>query len=231
MSFSAVVDSRYRLTAADLEGKARVLMVTRVSYQGVENLQPLLHFEGVNKPLALDAEQRATIIRLARSSATSDWVGVLVKLWPIYANGRQRIVLSGHEERQPSSSVRSLAQAEMAPRSFSYTPPAFPSAAPPPAFDPNAPSPTAPLPAMLKPVGLEKLIKVVEDLPPTTGETQPAQPSKASRQGLFTWEELPEVSIWTPVLLGLLLLALVAAMIWPQLLGSGWDWMLGLFAA
>lgn len=87
MSFSATVDYRYRLVAADLEGHTRRVIVTRVSYQGVENLQPLLHFEGIGKPMALDMTQRLTISQIARSTAVSDWVGLMLELRPTHREG------------------------------------------------------------------------------------------------------------------------------------------------
>ncbi len=91
MSFSATVDYHYRLVASDLDGAMRRVIVTRVSYQGVENLQPLLHFEGIGKPMALDMTQRLVVSQIARSTAVSDWVGLMLELRPAQREGRSWI--------------------------------------------------------------------------------------------------------------------------------------------
>ena len=93
MSISAVVDERYRLLPADLNGRARQVMIKAVTFEGVEQFTPLLHFEGVARPLALDPEQRIAMAQLARSTLTADWVGVALVLRPVRANEGDTIAL------------------------------------------------------------------------------------------------------------------------------------------
>jgi hypothetical protein len=94
MSRSHIVDERYRLQAADLgSGPVRVL-ISGVSFQGVEELAPVLHFRGpVRKRLVLNATQRRELIALTHSSLCSDWVGRQVELRPIRSNQQAAITI------------------------------------------------------------------------------------------------------------------------------------------
>jgi hypothetical protein len=49
MSISPIVDANYRLQAVDLEGMARHVVIANVTYQGVEEMTPVLHFVGQTK--------------------------------------------------------------------------------------------------------------------------------------------------------------------------------------
>jgi hypothetical protein len=93
VSLSAVVDERYRLTPADLNGRARQVMIKAVTFEGVEQFTPLLHFEGVARPLALDPEQRIDMAAVAHSTLTADWVGVALVLYPLRGDEGETIAL------------------------------------------------------------------------------------------------------------------------------------------
>ncbi len=97
MSISDAVDTRYRLLPADLGGRARRVLVYRVSVEGVEQMTPLVHFEGVARPLALDGDQRSQMAQIAGSTLLADWVGVALVLRPERRNGQTAIALYGLE--------------------------------------------------------------------------------------------------------------------------------------
>jgi hypothetical protein len=94
MSRSQIVDERYRLQAADLGGGPVRVLISGVSFQGVEQLVPVLHFRGpVRKQLALNATQRRELIALTHSSLCSDWVGRQVELRPVRSNRQAAITI------------------------------------------------------------------------------------------------------------------------------------------
>ncbi|MEZ4727870.1 MAG: hypothetical protein R3E79_12140 [Caldilineaceae bacterium] len=81
MSISPVVDETYRLHPQDL-GRSRVpVTIQNVSWQGIEQLQPLLHLrEFPQKRLLLTAQQVQTIIAVANSIRERDWIGHTILL-------------------------------------------------------------------------------------------------------------------------------------------------------
>jgi hypothetical protein len=78
-----VVDRFYRLQPADL-GEAiprpRTVTVRFVGMQGIERPSPVLYFEGVAKPLVLDAPNVDAISHIAGSPLQRDWLGQTVVL-------------------------------------------------------------------------------------------------------------------------------------------------------
>lgn len=83
MSRSTVVDKRYRLQSVDLGDAPQRTIIRAISFQGLEELTPVLHFEGLpGKHLALNSAQRQELIRMMHSSLCSDWVGRPVELRP-----------------------------------------------------------------------------------------------------------------------------------------------------
>jgi hypothetical protein len=93
-----VVDRLYRLQPADLGGlhaRPRDAVVRFVGMQGVEHPTPVLHFEGIAKPLLLDGPNIAAITRITGSPLPRDWLrkvvvlavvdegqGLIVRLYP-----------------------------------------------------------------------------------------------------------------------------------------------------
>ncbi len=106
MSRSPIVDNRYRLTPADLNGRPRQVVVKAVTMEGVETMTPVLHFEGVARPLTLGLAQRTDMALIARSTLTTDWVGVSLVLRPVKAEGQDVIALQSIDaSRAPSYSA------------------------------------------------------------------------------------------------------------------------------
>ncbi|HXF61764.1 MAG TPA: hypothetical protein VNK95_09105, partial [Caldilineaceae bacterium] len=80
MSISYFVDEKYRLQPADLQGWPRRVVIANVTFQGIEEARPVLHFAGQTKRLALSAEQTRQLIALTGSAQFSDWIGRAVVL-------------------------------------------------------------------------------------------------------------------------------------------------------
>ncbi len=248
MSFSSTVDHRYRFIAADLGGRSRTVMVTRVSYQGVENLQPMLHFEGIAKPLALDMTQRLVVSQIARSTAVSDWVGIMMELHPVEQDQRSWIEIT------PVGVKRQKARA------------GSPNASPPlRSADPRQPEHRQPMAvrgAALRdtqpaPMRQEQRHQPVEELKrePTVRETKEretkARETKAretkERQSaiensspiesttplerpttpIFRQDDIPQVSVWVPILLGVLLILAFVAVYQLENNEAAWQWFSG----
>ncbi len=99
ISISDTIDIRYRLQPADLGGNPRSVLVRAVTLQGVETLTPLVHFEGLARPLALDLNQRIQIAEIARSHLLVDWIGLPLVLRPERMKGLETIRLVGTAEQ------------------------------------------------------------------------------------------------------------------------------------
>lgn len=89
-----VVDRLYRLQPADLGGiNARPHRVTVrfVGMQGIERPAPVLHFQGIAKPLILDAANVTAMAALAGSPLQRDWLGKDVVLAVVGKDNEQDI--------------------------------------------------------------------------------------------------------------------------------------------
>ena len=93
MSFSETVDEKYRISAVDLNGREHRLRVSNVSYQGLENLSPVLHFDGITKRLVLDRTQYRQMIIHTREAVPEDWIGASVVLRPTEMGGETTVVI------------------------------------------------------------------------------------------------------------------------------------------
>jgi hypothetical protein len=93
MSLSPPLDERYRLTYADLAGQPRRLRIANVTTQGLEDLVPVLHFDGTTKRLVLTPVQSQQLIALTGSTIFSDWIGQMVILQPRRAGSERQIAL------------------------------------------------------------------------------------------------------------------------------------------
>lgn len=82
MSLSVLVDDGYRLDPADLRGKPNLVTITNVSYQGVEEMNYVLHFEGIPKRLTLNHAQWQQLAETTGSIAWRDWIGRQVLVAP-----------------------------------------------------------------------------------------------------------------------------------------------------
>jgi hypothetical protein len=93
MSISPIVDANYRLQAADLEGMARQVEIANVTYQGVEEMTPVLHFVGQTKRLVLSPEQVTQIIDITGSTLFAQWIGVAIVLQPPKSKSETHILI------------------------------------------------------------------------------------------------------------------------------------------
>ena len=94
MSRSQIVDQRYRLQSIDLQGVPVQVVITAVSFQGLEELAPVLHLaNGSFKRLALAPEQREALIRVTQSTLCTDWVGCQIALYPGIAQTPADVVI------------------------------------------------------------------------------------------------------------------------------------------
>ncbi len=93
MSFSDAIDDKYRIHAADLDSRTHRLVISNISYQGVEEMRPVLHFEGLTKRLVLTQQQSFDMIRLTHSSIPTEWIGEAVILSPS-VSGATRLLAS-----------------------------------------------------------------------------------------------------------------------------------------
>ena len=203
MSFSATVDYRYRLIAADLGGRTRSVIVTRVSYQGVENLQPMLHFEGIGKPLALDPAQRLIVSQIARSTAVSDWVGLMMELHPVEYEGRAWIEITpigGKRQRTQTSNDPSPTVARSAPRKARAV------EVKPPRQESNLQEPKPQTP---KPQTVER------------------QLPRFTTPRWLDLNDLPQTSAWTPILVAILLVLAFVAVYQLENNDAAWQWLYG----
>ena len=82
-----VAVAAYRLQANDLPEGFTTAKIHAITAQGVEALTPLAHMEGIAKPLALDAEDVNTLMRMSGSPFTADWIGRTVEVRTVRRNG------------------------------------------------------------------------------------------------------------------------------------------------
>jgi hypothetical protein len=82
MSISPTVDANYRLHAADLEGIARRVIIANVTYQGVEEMTPVLHFIGQSKRLVLSPDQVGQLVDVTGTTLFRQWIGLPIILQP-----------------------------------------------------------------------------------------------------------------------------------------------------
>lgn len=100
MSISPIVDANYRLQPADLEGAARQVTIANVTYQGVENMTPVLHFMGQTKRLVLSPEQVTQMVEITGTPLFPQWVGVPIILQPKKSQGQTTIQIKAVTSRQ-----------------------------------------------------------------------------------------------------------------------------------
>ena len=94
MSISPIVDERYRLHPSDLGRKSVQVTVQNVSWQGVEQLQPLLHLrEFPMKRLLLNQQQVQSLTEIVGSTLARDWIGHRLVLVVEYQVGEPVITL------------------------------------------------------------------------------------------------------------------------------------------
>ena len=93
MPYSRAVEERYRLQPADLDGPVEVT-ITNVTLQGLETVQPVLHFDSLHKWLTLDDIQSDEMARATGSAVFQDWLGRRIVLTPLEEEDWVRIAIS-----------------------------------------------------------------------------------------------------------------------------------------
>ncbi len=81
MSTAPVIDTRYRLRPEHIGRSGVFVTIQNVSWQGVEELAPLLHFrEFPSKRLLLDPQQQQALMQITNSTETRAWIGQVLLL-------------------------------------------------------------------------------------------------------------------------------------------------------
>ena len=76
MSISPIIDQRYRLYPVDLGRDDWCVTIQNVSWQGLEQVAPLLHLrEFPTKRLLLDPIQQQELQEITNSLQWADWIG------------------------------------------------------------------------------------------------------------------------------------------------------------
>ncbi len=92
MSSSPVVDQKYRLQAHDLGGKQVTATVSNVTLQGLERVQPVLHFRRLEKRMVLDDAQSDAMARITGQAVLEAWIGARVTLSPATDEAGQGVI-------------------------------------------------------------------------------------------------------------------------------------------
>jgi len=95
MSLSPIVDQRYRLKPTDIGQATLRVTIQNVSFQGVEELKPVLHLvEFPTKRFVVDRAQCQALIRLTGSPLLLDWIGHQIDLKTITAEEQTNILIA-----------------------------------------------------------------------------------------------------------------------------------------
>ena len=70
------------LKPQDLDRRPITLTVSNVSLQGVERLQPVLHFTSIDRRLVLDDAQCDAMARITGRALLDEWIGARITLTP-----------------------------------------------------------------------------------------------------------------------------------------------------
>jgi hypothetical protein len=110
-----VVERYYRLQPGDLGGlhaPPRAAIVRFASTQGIERPAPVLHFDGMAKPLVLDGANVAVIARIAGSALQRDWLRQRVMLAVVVEGNTPVIRLFAPDDPALSALRRKSVQVE-----------------------------------------------------------------------------------------------------------------------
>jgi len=105
MSLSEIVDANYRIHVEDLQGREREWRISNVSFQGVEEMTPVLHFEGMTKRLVLDQELSLQMIELTRTAIPDEWMGAKIRIAPNPAGEGSKMAITAATLPRPTASV------------------------------------------------------------------------------------------------------------------------------
>lgn len=99
-----VVDLHYRLQPEHLASGNVQVVVRAVTSQGIEELVPLLHFEGIARPLLLDAANLTAMRAIAGSPLPVDWPGQTLALRVVAEEGASHIRIIAPKAHVPAPS-------------------------------------------------------------------------------------------------------------------------------
>ena len=100
MSRVEIFDELYHLQPDDLGNQARDVTISNVSRLGLEDMQTVLHFQGVRKRLVLAPEQYRQLIQATQSAHPAEWNHAQITLYVRKdAQDIPRIVISAKQER------------------------------------------------------------------------------------------------------------------------------------
>lgn len=75
-----VVDQNYRIQPRDVQHQSQTLTISAISFQGLEQMQPLAHFVETRKRLLLTHDHCRTLILLTGSTLMHEWEGQPIRL-------------------------------------------------------------------------------------------------------------------------------------------------------
>jgi hypothetical protein len=75
-------------------------VISNVSYQGLEELNPVLHFEGLFRRMVLSRDHVLSLVQITGSVIFSDWIGSSVVLTPGGGIGEETIQIQPVPERK-----------------------------------------------------------------------------------------------------------------------------------
>jgi hypothetical protein len=70
-----IIETQYRLHPADLDGKPSKAQIANVTFQGIEAMQPVLHFTGHAKRLTLTPAQSRQMVTITGTTIVTQWIG------------------------------------------------------------------------------------------------------------------------------------------------------------
>jgi len=95
-----IIETQYRLHPADLDGKPRQAQIANVTFQGIEAMQPVLHFTGHAKRLTLTPAQSRQMVTITGTTIVTQWIGARIVLTPRREQGIATIHISAPEPRR-----------------------------------------------------------------------------------------------------------------------------------
>ena len=96
-----VVGRRYRLRPEDLLSDSVEATITNVSMEGLEVLHPVLHFDRLAKPMALNPETANDLAHVTHSAIPEEWIGQRVQIAAVDDGGDLRLTILAPSVRVP----------------------------------------------------------------------------------------------------------------------------------
>ena len=94
-----IIRTRYRLQPQDLAGRRMDVTITNVTIEGLESLTPVLHFDGIEKPMALHPGDANDMARITHSAVFHEWIGQTVSIASIDTGNGPRLAIFSPEQQ------------------------------------------------------------------------------------------------------------------------------------